>query len=102
MVAVDPDEERLKIAQEKYARDNIKFLSGNDATFTEGPYDLVFANHAIHWVADKDALFRRVYQNLKPGGRFAFTTPNGVHVFPPVAKNCARGSVHDTCHGGRK
>ena len=90
VVAVDPDEERLKLAREKYARDNIDYVSGNDASFPEGPYDLVFANFVIHWVSDKDALFERVYQSLKPGGRFAFTTRNGVpvNVWPPVAKKC--------------
>ena len=88
VVAVDPDGERLKIAQEKYARDNIDYVNGSDATFPEGRYDRVFSNQVIHWVADKDALFRRVYQNLKPGGRFAFTTANGVPVWPPVANDC--------------
>ena len=90
VIAVDPDGERLKIAREKYARDNIEYVSGNDATFPEGPYDLVFANHVIHWVADKDALFGRVYQSLKSGGRFAFTTTDGppVHAWPPVATKC--------------
>ena len=88
VIAVDPDGERLKIAREKYARDNIEYVSGNDATFPEGPYDLVFANQVIHWVTDKDALFGRVYQSLKSGGRFAFTTDNGVPVWPPVVNDC--------------
>ena len=70
VIAVDPDEERLKIAREKYARDNIEYVSGNDATFPEGPYDLLFANYVIHYVADKNALFGRVYQSLKSGGWF--------------------------------
>ena len=88
VIAVDPDGGRLKIAREKYARDNIEYVSGNDATFPEGPYDLVFANQVVHWVADKDALFGRVYQSLKSGGRFAFTTADGVPVWPPVANDC--------------
>ena len=49
VIAVDPDGERLKTAQEKYARDNIEYVSGNDATFPEGPYDLVFASQVIQW-----------------------------------------------------
>ena len=88
VIAVDPDVERLKIAQEKYARYNIEYLNGDDATFPEGLYDLVFANQVIHWVTDKDALFGRVYQSLKSGGRFAFTTGNGDPVWPPVARDC--------------
>ena len=88
VIAVDPDGERLKIAQKKHARDNIKYVNGSDATFPEGPYDLVFSNQVIHWVADKDVLLRRVYESLKSGGRFAFTTTNGDPVWPPVARNC--------------
>ena len=88
VIAVDPDGERLKIAQEKYARDNIKYVNGSDATFPEGPYDLVFSNQVIHWVADKDVLLSRVYESLKSGGKFAFTTTNGDPVWPPVARDC--------------
>ena len=88
VIAVDPDGERLKIAQEKYPRDNIEYVNGNDATFPEGPYDLVFSNQVVHWVADKDALLRRVYESLKSGGRFAFTTADGNPVWPPVASKC--------------
>ena len=57
----------------QYARDNIEYVSGDATTFPEGLYDLVFANQ----VADKDLLFRRVYQSLKSGGRFAFVAANG-------------------------
>ena len=87
VIAVDPDGERLKLAQEKYARDNIEYVKGDDATFPEGPYDLIFANEVVHWVKDKEVLFRRVSENLKPGGRFAFTTTDGtpIHEFPPTA-----------------
>ena len=63
-------------------------MSGNDATFPEGPYDLVFANLVVHRIHDKEALFRRVYENLKPGGRFAFSTANGNPVWPPIANDC--------------
>ena len=88
VIAVDPDGERLKVAQEKYARDNIEYVSANDATFPDGPYDLVFSNQVIHWIHNKEALFRRVYENLKSGGRFAFSTANGTPVWPPVANDC--------------
>ena len=88
VIAVDPDGERLKVAQEKYARDNIEYLSANDATFPEGPYDLIFANHVVHCIHDKEALFRRVYENLKSGGRFACTSPLTFPAWPPVASKC--------------
>ena len=58
--------------------------------FPDGLYDLIFANYVIHWVADKNALFGLVYQSLKSGGRFAFTTRNGspLHAWPTVANKC--------------
>ena len=90
VIAVDPDGERLKLAKENYANDNIEYVSGDDATYPEGPYDLVFANQVVHWIHNKEALFRRVYDNLKSGGRFAFITANGAPLnhLPPSANHC--------------
>ena len=85
IVAVDPDPERIKLAKEKNARANIKFVVGSDQTFPEDQYDVVFMSCVIHWVVDKEALYKRVYDNLQPaGGRFAFSTGN--HEILPVTK----------------
>lgn len=35
-------------------------------------YDLVISNLVLHYIADLDAVYRRVYQTLKPGGVFLF------------------------------
>ena len=86
IVAVDPDPERIKLAKEKNARANIKFVMGSDQTFPEDQYDVVFMNCVIHWVDNKEALYKRVYDNLRPGGSFAFSTSNGNHEIPPVTK----------------
>ena len=48
------------------------FLEANDATFPKDQYDLVFSNCVLHWIENKNAVMNRVYQNLKPGGQFAF------------------------------
>lgn len=50
VIAVDPDGDKLKVAQEKYMRDNIVYVNGNDATFPAGPYDVVLSNQVMHWV----------------------------------------------------
>ena len=42
VVGVDRDEERLKIAREKYSYSNIEFLKADDKTFPTGQYDIVF------------------------------------------------------------
>ena len=75
VVAIDPNRSRLDIAEKQYSRSNLVFLEANDVTLPEDQYDLVFANYVLHWVENKAALLNKVYQNLKPGGRFASTVP---------------------------
>ena len=60
VVAVDPDGERLKIAREKYSAQNIKYVQADDKTFLLGQYDIIFCNTVIHWIHDKEALYKRV------------------------------------------
>ena len=74
VTGVDPDEERIKIAKEKYQGNgySLQYLEGNSDNFPAGKYDIIFSNHVVHWIEDKDALFKRVRASLRPGGRFAF------------------------------
>ena len=72
VVAVDPNKSRLDLAERQYSRPNLVFLEANDVTFPEDQYDVVFSNYVLHWIENKFALLKKVYQNLKPGGRFAF------------------------------
>ena len=70
---VDPDTDRLSIAQAKYsARDNATFREGSGECFPDGPYDLVFSNHVVHWIEDKEFTFNNVFRSLRHGGRFSF------------------------------
>ena len=87
VVAVDPDGERLKIAREMYSDSNIEYFQADNKTFpvTE-KYDLVYCNATIHWVKDKKSLYKRVYDSLRPGGRFAFTTPDGGLPIPAIGR----------------
>ena len=84
VVAVDPDAGRIRIAKEKYARANIEYLVASDQTFPEDGYDLVFSNHVLPWIKDKETLFKRIFEKLHPGGRFAFVTFAVTPGFPPV------------------
>lgn len=77
VTAIDPDVERLALAKQNFPAENISFVVGDDKTFPEDQYDLVFANCVVHWIGDTFSLFKSVYQNLKPGGKFAFTTGMG-------------------------
>ena len=86
VVAVDPDGERLKIAKEKHLADNIEYVQADDKTFPQGQYDLVFSNIVIHWISDKKAALKKVHENLRPGGHFAFTTANGIYPIPDIGR----------------
>ena len=85
VLAADPDRERLKIATDDYSAPNIVYIQA-DQTFPSDQYDVIFSNAVVHWIHDKDALFKRVYRNLRPGGCFAFTSPDGFFPTPPAGK----------------
>lgn len=86
VVAVDPDGERLELAREKHSASNIEYVQGDDRTFPSGQYDFIFCNATIHWISDKEGLFKRAYDNLRPGGQFAFTTPDGPLAIPDIGR----------------
>ena len=86
VVAVDPDEERLKIAREKYSSPNIEYIQADDKTFSSGQYDVIFCNTVIHWIRDKKAAMKRIYEHLRSGGCFAFTTADGVLPVAEIGK----------------
>ena len=86
VVAVDPDGERLKIAREMYSASNIEYIQADDKTFPPGQYDLIFCNIVIHWISDKEALLRQIYNNLHPRGCFAFTTANAYLPIPEIGQ----------------
>ena len=105
VIAVDLDSERINVARECYgSNNNLKFLVASDKDFPVCEYDIVFSTDVIHWIEDKNATFKRVYDNLKPGGCFGFTTldnptwPNlltqFVELFGPQTVKATLGSWH--------
>ena len=75
VVAIDPNKSRLELAQKQYSRPNLVLLEANDVSLPEDQYDLVFSNYVLHWIENKSAVLKKVLQNLKPGGQFAFIVP---------------------------
>ena len=104
VVGVDPDAERIKLANENNARVNIVYIIGNDQTFLEDQYDVVFLNHVHPRVECKEKAFERIYQNLHTEGRFAFLTFDGTPTFPLLYVLIATVSnvllVHSCKNGG--
>jgi ubiquinone/menaquinone biosynthesis C-methylase UbiE len=77
-VGIDPDAERIKIAQEKFKEiGNLQFYVGSSVTGfphdNEPYYDVHISTNSFHWVPDdeKRIYIQKAYQCLKPGGRLA-------------------------------
>lgn len=59
--------------------------------FDGGPFDLVFSNAALHWVAGHEQLFTRLTQLLAPRGQLAVQMPaNDDHASHRIAAEVAR------------
>ena len=78
VVGIDPDAERIKIAQKKYKDiSHLQFHVGDSVTGfpldDEPYYDFHFSTHAFHWfLPDQKKLYlQKTYQSLKPGGKLA-------------------------------
>ena len=79
VVGVDPDAERIKVAQDKYGGEtNVTFVEGSDAEFPEirtKTYDVIYSNIVFHWIKDKQEAFKAIYESLKPGGTLVVAVP---------------------------
>jgi trans-aconitate 2-methyltransferase len=53
--------------------------SGIESWTASAPYDLVFTNSALHWVADHGRLFPKLLSYVAPGGALAVQMPNNFH-----------------------
>lgn len=74
-VGVD-DSETMLAGSDRYAGDGVRFARADLATFDEGaPYDVVFSNAALHWVADHRALLERLTGRLTATGQLAVQVP---------------------------
>ena len=71
VIGVDPDTERLEVARRNNKFANVIFVEGDSATFPEDQYDLIFCYYVATSIEEKETLYKRVYKNLRPGGKFA-------------------------------
>ena len=65
--------ERLEIARRKHGTPNLTYYEGSAYEIPGTDYDYVFSNYVLHWIKDKDLVFKQVSKALKKGGEFAFT-----------------------------
>ncbi|MDA8204513.1 MAG: methyltransferase domain-containing protein [Thermaerobacter sp.] len=75
IVGVDLSENMIAYARTHHAADNIVYqrVAVEDVDFTDGLFDLVVSSFVMHHVADYGAVVQKVYQWLRPGGRFVYS-----------------------------
>ena len=75
VIGVDLSAKMLETARQKNARPQVQYQQGaiEDAAFPDGSFDVVLSSLALHYVADFDAVARRVYAMVAPGGWFVFS-----------------------------
>ena len=75
VIGVDPDKERIQLAQQSHSEiQNLSFVEGSAANFPgmgSKSYDIIFSNHVIHWIRDKQQVFQDMYESIKVGGKIA-------------------------------
>ncbi|WP_088240520.1 class I SAM-dependent methyltransferase [Calothrix rhizosoleniae] len=70
-VAVGIDTDAGMITQARINYPQIQFSVTDGKEFrTDTPFDAVFSNAVLHWIPQADVVIKRIYQALKPGGRF--------------------------------
>ena len=75
VVGVDPDKERILLAQQSHGEiKNLSFVEGSASNFPgigSESYDIIFSNEVIHWIPDKQEVFKNMFESLKSGGKIA-------------------------------
>ena len=75
-VGIDNSETML-LKSASFGTEMLRFERGDiEAFVTDRPYDLVFSNAALQWVADHERLFAKLVGFLAPRGQFAVQMPS--------------------------
>ena len=73
VIGVDPDKERIQLARQSHIK-NLSFAEGSASSFlgmASNVYDIVFCNAALHWMPEKQQVFKDMFSSLKVGGKIA-------------------------------
>ncbi|XP_078371346.1 uncharacterized protein LOC144654994 [Oculina patagonica] len=85
VVGVDPDRERILLAQQSHGEiKNLSFVEGSASNFPGiglESYDIIFSNHVMHWIPDKEEVFKNMFESLKSGGKIAAQYGDHPHPF---------------------
>jgi trans-aconitate 2-methyltransferase len=76
IIGIDPSGSMISEANKiKSSYDNISFLEASAEDFEiDKNFDYVLSFHSLHWVKDKNKIFKNISKHLKPKGKFIFIT----------------------------
>lgn len=85
VTAIDIQPDFLRYAEMKHSHGDFKTLQANIVEYRspEG-FDGILLGEVIEHVAFPEQLLRSVFENLKPGGIFVLSTPNGAEFEQPL------------------
>ena len=76
VVGVDPDKERIQLARKTHSEiKNLSFLEGSASNFPgmgSETYDIIFGNGVLHWIREKEQIFKNMFGSLSEGSKIAF------------------------------
>jgi len=80
VLGIDLSERMINEARSRNAAESITYrVCGlEEYEYPEGAYDFVISNLALHYIANLDPVFEKVFQTLKPGGIFLFNIEHPV------------------------
>lgn len=84
VVGVDVSERMLARARSETSAGNVRYEQADLETYapSTGRFDLVYSSLAFHYLVDLPAVFGRVAQALKAGGRFVFSVEHPIMTAP--------------------
>lgn len=84
VLGVDLSEKMLTRARELTNDNGISFQRGDleQLTLPSQAFDLAYSQLALHYLPDLGPLLAAIYQALKPGGWFVFTTEHPIYTCP--------------------
>ena len=85
VIGVDPDKERILLAQESDKQvKNLSFAEGSASILPQaglGPFDIIFSSFALHFMKNKKQVFNNMFNSLKAGGKITISYQDGLPPF---------------------
>ncbi|SFO23920.1 Methyltransferase domain-containing protein [Paenimyroides ummariense] len=80
VIGIDISEKMLEKAKQVNQLDGIKYkqIALEDAQFANGMFDVIISSLTFHYIQSYDVLIGKIYQWLKPRGKFVFSVEHPV------------------------